>query len=386
MDSYSLSYLTHTTRTPNPDPDPDPPPGAVVGEASGEVDSASVEEGDRVTSTFKFPVFSSLVERVASDPTSMQTPERLRARWAASYGESAVAGSTGFGSTSSTIGVVADIQSSGMCTVAYGSLPRLLSHHPTVSLPPVRALFQGEGSSSSPPASREPSPTSTAPARDIYVGKIRVNPSPNPNADSITEGFTKSTRRVLHFVAPETQNGTVEVVETGPKWWQSTAVGYFLGMGPYFFQFEAFVKSQWPAVKEVGASSTGFYFIVFHTEVAVEEVIEGGSWLFQGQPIVLQKWQPGMTSLKQSHRQIPLWVKFRNLPMEYWTTEGLSVIASGVGSPLYLDAITRNCARVDYARVCVLVDISRELPKQLVLVQPCENSAAGVCRIPVEYE
>ncbi|KAL2240794.1 UNVERIFIED_CONTAM: hypothetical protein Sindi_0720600 [Sesamum indicum] len=80
---------------------------------------------------------------------------------------------------------------------------------------------------------------------------------------------------------------------------------------------------------------------------AMEEVIEGGPWLFQGQPIVLQKWEP---------RMVPVWIKLCHLPVEFWTEEGLSMVASGVGKPLYPDAITRACTRLDFARVCVMVD------------------------------
>ncbi|KAL2228438.1 UNVERIFIED_CONTAM: hypothetical protein Sindi_1823500 [Sesamum indicum] len=40
----------------------------------------------------------------------------------------------------------------------------------------------------------------------------------------------------------------------------------------------------------------------------------------------------------------------RHLPMEFWTTEGLCTMVSGVGKPLYPDAITRACTRLDFAR------------------------------------
>ncbi|KAL0439817.1 UNVERIFIED_CONTAM: hypothetical protein Slati_2464700 [Sesamum latifolium] len=39
--------------------------------------------------------------------------------------------------------------------------------------------------------------------------------------------------------------------------------------------------------------------------------------------------------------------------MEYWTEDGLSAIASGVGTPLYTDKITKAYSRMDYARVKV---------------------------------
>ncbi|KAK4384719.1 putative ribonuclease H protein [Sesamum angolense] len=50
--------------------------------------------------------------------------------------------------------------------------------------------------------------------------------------------------------------------------------------------------------------------------------------------------------------------------------EGLSTVASGVGTPLYTDGITKECSRLDYARVCVMLDYNSTLPKHLVVISP----------------
>ncbi|KAL0288902.1 UNVERIFIED_CONTAM: hypothetical protein Sradi_7086700 [Sesamum radiatum] len=119
----------------------------------------------------------------------------------------------------------------------------------------------------------------------------------------------------------------------------------------------------------------------------MEDVIEGGPWLFQGQPIVLQFWEQGMSLRRQKHTQIPVWIRLRHLPMEYWTEEGLSTVASGIGTPLYTDGITKNCSRLDYARVCVLLDFSSALPKHLVVISPTlRNGKEDPKRVDVEYE
>ncbi|KAL0305175.1 UNVERIFIED_CONTAM: hypothetical protein Scaly_2993900 [Sesamum calycinum] len=106
----------------------------------------------------------------------------------------------------------------------------------------------------------------------------------------------------------------------------------------------------------------------------MEEVIEGGPWLFQGQPIVLQRWEPGMVLRKHKHTQVPVWIRLRHLPVEFWTDDGLSTVASGVGRPLYQDTITRACTRLDFARVCVMLDISSTLPKHLIIMMPKEDA------------
>ncbi|KAL0302568.1 UNVERIFIED_CONTAM: hypothetical protein Sangu_3092900 [Sesamum angustifolium] len=72
---------------------------------------------------------------------------------------------------------------------------------------------------------------------------------------------------------------------------------------PYFHHLNEFVRSIWPGVRDVKATSNGFFFFQFETVAAMEEVIEGGPWLYLGQPIVLQKWEPGMVLRKlKTHR------------------------------------------------------------------------------------
>ncbi|KAL0439705.1 UNVERIFIED_CONTAM: hypothetical protein Slati_2453500 [Sesamum latifolium] len=79
-------------------------------------------------------------------------------------------------------------------------------------------------------------------------------------------------------------------------------------------------------------------------------------------------------------------LELRHLPVELWTTEGLSTVASGIGKPLYTDAITRACTRLDFARVCVMLDISSKLPKHIVIMVPREDGSESACKVDVEYE
>ncbi|KAL0357414.1 UNVERIFIED_CONTAM: hypothetical protein Scaly_1427100 [Sesamum calycinum] len=100
-------------------------------------------------------------------------------------------------------------------------------------------------------------------------------------------------------------------------------------------------------LQQISGTSSGFYFFRFKTRAAMEEIIEEGPWLFQGQPIVLQCWEQGMSLRRQKHTQIPVWIRLKHLPLEYWTDDGLGTVASGVGIALYTDKITKNCSRID---------------------------------------
>ena len=227
----------------------------------------------------------------------------------------------------------------------------------------------------------------------LYVGNIPLHAYPDTIIDDkIAHAFNHSTRKTLSFIAPTMQNGEVVVrpsldaVRNGSKRWKSTAVGYFLGKRPYYHHLKEFAHSVWPALREVTATTNGFFFFQFKTVFDMEEIIEGGPWLFQGQPIVLQKWEPGMAMRKLKHTQVPVWIKLRHLPMEFWTTEGLSTVASGVGKPLYPDAITRACTRLDFARVCVMIDATQKLHKHIIVMAPDEEGGETPCKVDVEYE
>ncbi|KAL2231086.1 UNVERIFIED_CONTAM: hypothetical protein Sindi_1703000 [Sesamum indicum] len=184
----------------------------------------------------------------------------------------------------------------------------------------------------------------------------------------------------LKFIAPTLQNGevivrpTLDTIRNGSKRWKTTAVGYFLGKRSYFHHLKEYALSVWPGLRE------------FKSVADMEDIIEGGPWLFQGQPIVLQKWESGMVLRKLKHTQVPVWVKLRHLPVELWTEEGLSIVASGVGKPLYPDAITKACTRLDFARVCVMLDVNSKMPKHIIIMTPDEEGGEVPCKVDVEYE
>ncbi|KAL0290021.1 UNVERIFIED_CONTAM: hypothetical protein Sangu_2591600 [Sesamum angustifolium] len=76
----------------------------------------------------------------------------------------------------------------------------------------------------------------------------------------------------------------------------------------------------------------------------------------------------------------------RHLPVEFWTEEGLSMVASGVGRPLYSDAITKACTRLDFACICVMLNYNSKLPKHIVAMQPTEDGGETPCKVDIEYE
>ncbi|GJT40085.1 zinc knuckle CX2CX4HX4C containing protein [Tanacetum coccineum] len=64
---------------------------------------------------------------------------------------------------------------------------------------------------------------------------------------------------------------------------------------------------------------------------------------------------------KPEPARIPLWVKIYNVPLEAWNVEGISRIASRIGTPIIMDKVTtsmckRGYGRASFARVLIEVD------------------------------
>lgn len=49
---------------------------------------------------------------------------------------------------------------------------------------------------------------------------------------------------------------------------------------------------------------------------------------------------------KEDKNTIPMWAKFYNIPLEFWNGDGLSRIASAVGTPLFMDQLTVSGNRI----------------------------------------
>ena len=96
--------------------------------------------------------------------------------------------------------------------------------------------------------------------------------------------------------------------------------------------------------------------------------MEGGPWYFGGRPILLKPWTPGMILSKDGYKRIPIWVRFFNIPLEFWIAEGLSRIASTVGSPIHADQMTSSLKRLAYARICLEINSDDPLPASLDLL------------------
>ncbi|XP_022857164.1 uncharacterized protein LOC111378228 [Olea europaea var. sylvestris] len=167
-------------------------------------------------------------------------------------------------------------------------------------------------------------------------------------------------------MCPFTHNSSSSIYRTPLMLWRTTLVGSFVGKKLAFPVVNSIAHKLWGkfGLQEVLSSDAGFYFFKFDSLRQAVLVLEGAPWHMANRPLILKRWEPNMTLAKENLRCIPVWVKLYNIPFEYWTTKGLSHVASAVGRPLRADVITLTCKRLSYARVCVEINALDELVEE----------------------
>nr|XP_009766595.1 PREDICTED: uncharacterized protein LOC104217941 [Nicotiana sylvestris] len=107
--------------------------------------------------------------------------------------------------------------------------------------------------------------------------------------------------------------------------------------------------------------------IGFNYEDDKNNLIQQGPYTFHNRPLILKQWEPNFQMNKELTRKIPIWMIFQGLPIQYWTQENLGRIASYLGKPICSDRLTAEGVRISYARILVEMDVSQELPDDMLI-------------------
>ncbi|GJX94066.1 probable indole-3-pyruvate monooxygenase YUCCA10 [Tanacetum coccineum] len=87
-------------------------------------------------------------------------------------------------------------------------------------------------------------------------------------------------------------------------------------------------------------------------------VLESGTWFIRSVRIILKKWTPNASLLKEDLLLVPIWVKLYDIPIVVFTEDGLSAMATKLCIPVMLDSNTssmclQSWGHLDYARALI---------------------------------
>ncbi|GJR84790.1 RNA-directed DNA polymerase, eukaryota [Tanacetum coccineum] len=106
---------------------------------------------------------------------------------------------------------------------------------------------------------------------------------------------------------------------------------YFIGKRLAFPVVEWFVRNNCEkyVLKKV-TMVKGFFLFKFASIEGVEYVLYNGPWMIRGIPIFLNKWSLSVSLLKEELSHIPVWVKFHDVPLVAYTSDGLSLMGTKI--------------------------------------------------------
>ncbi|XP_019241804.1 PREDICTED: uncharacterized protein LOC109221819 [Nicotiana attenuata] len=170
---------------------------------------------------------------------------------------------------------------------------------------------------------------------------------------------------------PVVQLDKAEVEEEEAKW-KCALIAYILGDGLGYKAMQRYISIHWSHVPEPDLfyHKEGYYIIRFKNMEDPREILCAGPYSIASKPIILKPWTLDFDFSKELPISIPLWEKFPKLPMSCWGMRSLSRIASVIGKPIFADECTTKQTRVSYARMLIEVNVTKELPSEVWVMEP----------------
>ncbi|GKD60792.1 retrotransposon protein, putative, ty1-copia subclass [Tanacetum coccineum] len=187
----------------------------------------------------------------------------------------------------------------------------------------------------------------------------------------------------------------VESIRAISERFTNTAYGFFLGKRVAYPVVSNYVRNTWGKfgfIKSMLNSSTGLFSFQFSSTDGLNSMLENGPWFIRNHPLILCKWNPDVDLLKEDVGNVLVWVELHDVPIMAFSEDGLSAIATKLGTSLMLDSYTSDmCLQSwdmsSYARVMIELWADVELKDTIVVVMPkIIGERYYTCTVRVEYE
>ncbi|KAL0726876.1 hypothetical protein Bca4012_022969 [Brassica carinata] len=161
-----------------------------------------------------------------------------------------------------------------------------------------------------------------------------------------------------------------EVMEKVNHLWEDYLIGKFLDTAPHVAKVHATVNRIWnqgdrkSLIDVHVVDETTMKFKVMDPGTRTR-ILKRGMWSIGNIPMVITKWIPDEMKEKPEITAIPLWVHLKNVPMNMYSWQGLSFIASAAGFPVRLHPETAACSNFKVAKIFVNADLTKELPTKI---------------------
>ncbi|XP_027090153.2 uncharacterized protein [Coffea arabica] len=146
---------------------------------------------------------------------------------------------------------------------------------------------------------------------------------------------------------------------------------------------KSFANNMWPQVKHPKVVETGrnLFQFIFEKEKEIEMVLSRRPWIYDGQPLILLRWEAGLEEDEKALSRTLIWVQIWNLPL-HWVTKEVGRKIGSIFSRVEEVIIPQNGRRDGkHMKILVEMDLSIPLPRGTMV-----NSNGGKRWIEFKYE
>ncbi|GKB62411.1 nucleotide-diphospho-sugar transferase, partial [Tanacetum coccineum] len=157
-------------------------------------------------------------------------------------------------------------------------------------------------------------------------------------------------------------------------------------------RIDVVVLGKYELVRSMFSLSTGLFSFQFSSIDGLDAMLDNGLWFIWNNPLILKKCHPDENLLKEDVITVPVWVKLYGVPVMAFSEDGLSAIATNLGTPLMFDSYTydmcmQSWGRSSYARFMIELRADMELKDNIVVAMPkITREGHYTCNVCVEYE
>lgn len=100
------------------------------------------------------------------------------------------------------------------------------------------------------------------------------------------------------------------------------------------------------------------YLFRFSLQDDYDKALLGGPWFILDHYLMITKWKPNFRPSMNPFSNMTVWIRFPELPVEYYDKQALFEIAKIAGQPIRADYAKDHLTRARYARVCLVIDLN----------------------------
>ena len=129
------------------------------------------------------------------------------------------------------------------------------------------------------------------------------------------------------------------------------------------------IYTLWKLVAKMDCVDLGkdFFLIKFSEDSDYDKVLRGGPWFVGEHFLAIKPWEPHFKAFEASFTSVAVWIRFPELPIEFYEPSVLRELGSAIGPVLRIDSYTASGSRASYARLCVQIDLSKPLTNMIIV-------------------